>query len=154
MRKMRLFIPLTILFISITNVSFGQNEILGHWLNEEKDAIIEISNDGGIFNGRIVWLEDSLDQFKQPMRDVLNDKSSLRSRTVKGVNMLTGFVYNDGDWKGGEIYNFESGNDYNGKITLDEAGHLRLKGYYSILFFLGRTKTWTRPAQLEYYGLR
>ena len=56
MRKMRLFIPLTILFISITNASFGQNEILGHWLNEEKDAIIEISNDGGIFNGRIVWL--------------------------------------------------------------------------------------------------
>ena len=153
MRKLKFFIPLTIAFLALGNVSFGQNEILGHWLNEEGDAIIKISNDGGIFNGRIVWLEDSLDQFNQPVRDVLNDRSSLRSRTVKGINMLTGFVYNDGAWRGGEIYNYKNGNDYNAKITLDEQGHLRLKGYYSILFFLGRTKTWTRPAQLEYYGL-
>lgn len=132
----------------------AQNEILGFWMNEDKDAIIEIYEENRIFNGRIVWLKDSLDNFGQPVRDVFNDRSSLRSRKVMGTDMLSGFIYEDDAWRKGEIYNYNSGNDYNGKITLDDDGNLKLKGYYSILFFLGRTKTWTRPTRPIDYGIR
>ena len=147
---------ITLFFVCAFTVfqASAQNEILGFWMNEDKDAIIEIYENNRIFNGRIVWLKDSLDSFGQPVRDVFNDRSSLRSRKVMGTDMLMGFIYTDEAWRKGEIYNYKSGNDYNGKITLDDDGNLRLKGYYSILFFLGRTKTWTRPARPIDYGLR
>ena len=43
-----------------------------------------------------------------------------------------------------EIYNFKTGNTYTGKIHLTNKNEMELTGYYGILWFLGRTKTWTR----------
>ena len=133
---------------------YAQNAdvILGKWMDENQETIIEIYKlaDKNIYNGRVVWVRDSLRSFGEGLRDVLNDDTELRSRKVLGTNMLEGFVYDGTDtWRKGEIYYYQSGNDYNGKIYLDEEGNLRLKGYYSILFFLGRTKTWKRVSNLK-----
>lgn len=119
--------------------------ILGKWMDENEETIIDIYQDGESFYGKIVWVKDSLDVFGSPIRDVLNDNTKLRSRKVLGTNTLKGFVWDGTDtWRKGEIYYYQTGNRYNGKITLSQEGTLKLKGYYSFLFFLGRTKTWTR----------
>ena len=126
--------------------------ILGKWMDESEETVIEIYKPANknIYNGRVIWVKDSLGSFGEGLRDVLNDNTGLRSRKVLGTNMLEGFVWDGTDtWRKGEIYYYQSGNDYNGKIYLDEEGSLRLKGYYSILFFLGRTKTWKRVSNLK-----
>lgn len=141
---------------AISVVAQDKDDILGFWLDEKRETVIEIYEhaDRDLYNGRIVWLKDSLDTFGNERRDVLNDDPQLRSRKVLGTNMLYGFAWDDTDtWRKGEIYYYQTGNDYNGKIHLD-GGKLKLKGYYSILFFLGRTKTWQRLNNPEAYGLR
>ena len=41
----------------MTLVAQNANEILGKWLNNEKDASIEIYREGDTFYGKIVWLK-------------------------------------------------------------------------------------------------
>ncbi|MCF8277509.1 MAG: DUF2147 domain-containing protein [Flavobacteriales bacterium] len=129
--------------------------ILGKWMDEEHETIIEIYKKNSMFYGRIVWLKDSLDPtFGGKLRDVLNDDVKLRSRKVLGIDMLEGFVWDGVDaWRKGRIYYYQTGNDYNGKIYMED-GELKLKGYYSILFFLGRTKIWSPLSNASSYGLK
>jgi uncharacterized protein (DUF2147 family) len=148
---------LIILFVLCQLICFNlhaQNAdaILGKWMDENQETIIEIYKPANqnFYNGRVVWVKDSLGSFGDGLRDVLNDNTELRSRKVSGTNMLVGFVWDGTDmWRKGEIYYYQTGNDYNGKIYLNEEGQLRLKGYYSVLFFLGRTKTWNRVSNLK-----
>lgn len=140
---------LVLMVFSITN-AFAQNgdAILGRWMDEGKETIIEIYEENDMYHGRVVWLKDSLDVFGDKLRDVLNSNTKLRSRKVLGTKMLQGFVWDGAEtWRKGQIYFYQTGNEYNGKITMSETGQLKLKGYYSILFFLGKTQTWTRPGK-------
>jgi len=138
---------LTLLF-GTELVAQNGNAILGRWMDEDKETIIEIYEKNDTYHGRIVWLKDSLDMFGERLRDALNADTKLRPRKVLGTNMLENFVWDGADtWRKGEIYYYHSGNEYNGKISISEIGELKLKGYYSILFFLGRTQTWTRQGK-------
>jgi uncharacterized protein (DUF2147 family) len=134
--------------------SSAQDQILGYWMDENRETIIEIFERNNTYNGRIVWIANEVDGLGNERRDVYNPNPELRSRKVLGIDMLTGFAWDGTDtWRKGDIYYYRTGNDYNGKITLED-GQLHLKGYYSILFFLGRTKVWSRPQQPELYGLK
>ena len=134
------------LVFSVSVFAQHQDDILGLWVDERQETIIEIYEHEDLYNGRIVWIKDSLDQFGNELRDVRNDDVSLRSRKVIGSDMLLGLKWDEDDtWRRGDIYYYQNGNDYNAKVYLSEEGSLRIKGYYSILFFLGRTKTWSRP---------
>lgn len=144
---------LGLLTAHIVSANDNNSSIKGFWLNETKEYIVEVSEDDSIFSGRIVWLADSLDMYEQPLRDVLNDDPEKRSRKVLGMDILTGFIPDNGMWKHGKVYNFKSGSDYNARMKLDEEGHLRLTGYYGILFFLGKTKVWTPVNNPQQYGL-
>lgn len=146
---------LLVQLLALSATAQKRGDILGYWLDEKRETVIRIYEDNDMFFGKVVWLKDSLDVFGQPRRDILNDEPEMRSRKVLGADMLIGFKWDEEDtWRKGEIYYYQTGNDYNGKIYLDEQGHLKLKGYYSLLFFLGRTKTWTRVDHLQEYGLK
>jgi uncharacterized protein (DUF2147 family) len=149
-----LIIGIVFVLISVLQVSAQKkDDILGYWLDEKQETVVRIYEDNGLYFGKIEWVKDSLDVFGNIRRDVLNDEPELRSRTVLGADMLIGFEWDgEGAWRKGEIYYYQTGNDYNGKIYLDE-GKLKLKGYFSILFFLGRTKTWERLDNPKAYGL-
>jgi uncharacterized protein (DUF2147 family) len=134
-----------IMLMALGSSAQNKDAILGRWMDDEQKTIIEIYREKDVFSGRIVWLKDSLDAYGNEVRDVLNPNVKLRPRKVVGSIILTGFEWDGTDvWKKGRIYYYHNGNEYNGKISVDEEGDLRLKGYYSILFFLGRTHTWTR----------
>jgi uncharacterized protein (DUF2147 family) len=142
-----------LLILSAQSWAQDRNDILGYWLDQNQETVVRIYEDNGLYFGKIEWLKDSLDAFGNIRRDVLNDEPELRSRPVLGTDMLVAFSWDGEDtWRKGEIYYYQTGNDYNGKIYLDE-GKLKLKGYFSILFFLGRTKTWTRVENPKTYGL-
>ncbi len=122
-------------------------KIYGYWINEKRDLVIFVYEDEEhVFHGKIVWMADSLDEYGTLRRDVMNNDARLRSRKLMGMNVLSGYRYDrdDNEWDGGRIYNFENGNTYRGRMWINKEGELRVRGHWWILWFLSRTKTWTR----------
>ena len=96
--------------------------------------------------GRIAWLGRPLDENGQERRDGLNPDPALRDRPVLGLQILrdVGAVPDrKGAYRGGRIYDPESGKTYRCTLRLDDDGRLRFRGYVGISLF-GRTTIWTR----------
>ena len=127
-------------------VAYSQNSssITGNWYNQEKDAVIEISQNGDSFQGKIIWMLNPNDENGNPKTDPLNPDESLRSRSRLGMVIMYNFKLDeDNVWEDGEIYDPKSGNTYNGTMTLVSDNKLDLRGYVGLPIF-GRTSTWTR----------
>jgi uncharacterized protein (DUF2147 family) len=137
---------LLILF-SLSN-SFAQqppaaDRILGTWLTAEGKARAEVYRTGDRYAGRLVWVRDSLKNGK-PALDDKNPDPKLRNRPVINLEFLYGFEF-DGDdtWESGRVYDPESGEEYRGKLRLEDDNTMKLRGYV-LVPLLGRTETWTR----------
>lgn len=131
-------------FIISYSLVFSQHQIKGKWLNESKTQIVEIAEVNGVFFGKLVWMQDSLDTYGEYKRDVMNGNAKWRSRKLLGIKVLDKFKWDGNKWDGGEIYNPESGSTYNSVIRLSDNGTLLVKGYWWFLGFLGKTKEWIR----------
>ena len=133
--------------VCISNLAFSQNkadEILGKWLTEKKDAVVQIfKTSDNKYAGKVIWLEKPLDENGQPIKDKMNPKPELRSRQIMSLIFLGGFEYKNNEWVNGIIYDAESGNTYKAKIALRDKNTLDLRGYVGSPMF-GRTTTWTR----------
>lgn len=134
------------LLLLLPALSFAQqaDAILGNWLNEEKDAKINIfRTTSGKYAGRLVWIKNALeDDGKTPRKDSKNPDSKLRDRELQNLIILTGFSYDDGQWEDGKIYDPKSGKTYSSKMKLKN-GSLEIRGYVGVSM-LGRTTVWTK----------
>jgi len=135
---------------SFLNISVAQNNskadaIVGKWLTEDKDAIVQIFKSKGKYYGRLFWIKDPLDEDGKPKLDKENPDPELRSRPLKGLIFLHGFVYDedDNEWEDGKIYDPKTGNTYSSYMELDGNNTLNLRGYIGFSVF-GRTSVWTR----------
>ena len=141
---------IALLFLIASLISFAahsQNEadgITGTWFTGGKEPTkIQIYKSDEIFYGKIVWLKNPIENGKQRI-DANNPDKSKRSNPIVGLIMLTGFKFDGGDeWKGGDIYDPESGKTYSSFIYLKDKNTLRVRGYIGISLF-GRTETWTQ----------
>lgn len=125
--------------------AFAQNTdgIVGQWYTENDRSIIEIWKSGNVYNGKILWVRDSLDEAGKLKLDKNNGNESLRKRTVVGMQMLSNLKFHSNEWVDGSIYDPESGNTYSCKATLN-GSKLDLRGYILGMPFLGRTTTWRK----------
>lgn len=117
----------------------------GVWLNEEKDAKVQIYRNGNQYFGKLIWMAKPLeDDGKTPRRDAKNTNTALRSRPLQGLVILTGFAYDadDKEWEDGKIYDPKSGKTYSSKMKL-KGNTLDIRGYVGAPMF-GRTTSWTR----------
>lgn len=122
------------------------DKILGTWLNEPKDAHIEVYKSDGSYYGKIVWLKNpKAPDGNGPKLDVNNEKESLQSRTIMGINILKDLKWDedDNEWDDGEIYDPRSGSTYSLYARLEDTNTLFLKGYIGFSL-IGRSTTWTR----------
>ena len=120
-------------------------DILGTWLTADGKAHIEIFECGDLYCGKIVWLSEP-NENGLPKRDKENPDESLRDRPILGLVLMRDFSYDgDGTWSGGKVYDPESGDEYQGKLTLKGAKTLDLRGYVLLPLF-GRTEQWTKVA--------
>lgn len=123
------------------------DDILGLWLNEDKDAHIDVYKEGDKYFGKIVWLKDPIDEETgKPKLDDENQDESLRSRPVLGLLLLREFEFDgDDEWEDGRIYDPKNGKDYSCYIEFkdDTKNLLKVRGYIGIAM-LGRTTYWTR----------
>ena len=116
-----------------------QSRILGNWLTESKDGIIQISHAaGGAYEGRIVG-------GNQPGRlDAKNPDAALRSTALRGSVILRNLRYDgDGKWSGGAIYEPDTGRTYKCLVALSASDSLKVHGYIGISL-LGKSQIWTR----------
>lgn len=121
----------------------SEADILGIWATGSEGGRVEIYRCGGeALCGRIV---DATRLRANPdMRDVRNPDENLRARRLKGLVVLRGFTGGPAEWKGGPVYDPESGEGAaTGYLTLRGDGKLEVKGCKAAIFC--RTKVWTRP---------
>jgi uncharacterized protein (DUF2147 family) len=124
----------------------GADAILGKWLNEDKDAHVQIYKESGKYFGKIVWLNEPNEPATGlPKLDDDNEDESLRSRPVMGLILLKDFVYDsdDAEWGDGTIYDPKNGKTYDCYMNFDETGILKIRGYIGISW-IGRNTYWTR----------
>jgi len=115
--------------------------LVGKWHTERKDGMVEIHRCGAALCGRVI---DGAPLRANPdQRDVRNPNAALRTRKVKGLRVLDGFAGGPKRWKGGPLYDPETGNlAGKGTLTLSDNNTLAVQG--CIAMFLCRTQTWRR----------
>ncbi|MBP6977883.1 MAG: DUF2147 domain-containing protein [Bacteroidales bacterium] len=137
---------ITMAFLPVKGQVTSANDILGFWLNEEKDAKIEITIDNGKFFGKVVWLEEPNEDTGLPKVDDQNPEPSLQHRPIMGLEILKNFVFDEDEWNSGTIYDPDNGKTY--KCTMKKGSEtvLNIRGYIGKEWMgLGRTTIWTRP---------
>ena len=144
----------TFLFIAFLSVNaFSQaDRVLGIWLTGEKNSQVEIyKTPAGTYEGKLVWLNEPLDDNGRPKRDTENPDRSLQSRPLKGLILLKDFNYNAraNEWKDGTIYDPENGRTYSAYLWMDDNNTLNIKGFVLGMRFLGRSTTWTRERSVR-----
>jgi uncharacterized protein (DUF2147 family) len=124
--------------------------VLAEWLVESGDARVEIYKAAdGTYEGRLCWLKEPEypagdPEAGKPRRDRDNPDKALRDRPMQGLVFMTGFRYDgEGKWKGGKVYDAESGKTYSCKMTLKDRETLEIRGYIGVSL-LGRNQTWKR----------
>jgi len=114
----------------------------GVWLSGDGDGWIEISATPSGLSGVIAGSPNASED--RPDMDEKNPDPALRDRPLVGLNLFAGFEY-DGDrrWKGGTIYDPNSGKTYRCIVTVVDVDTLKVRGYVGVPL-LGRTEVWTR----------
>ena len=113
--------------------------VLGNWLVQSRDGIIEISRaQDGTYQGRIAGGTDP------SSLDSKNPDPAKRQNTVKGTVIMTRLKYaGDGRWKGGAIYDPSSGKTYKCSLQLLDHDRLKIRGYIGVSL-LGGNQVWSR----------
>lgn len=139
------YFSMLLLLTAITFTGFAQSKdaILGKWINSSGEAHVEIYKKGVQYFGKIVWLKAPKDEKGNPKTDYKNPVVSLRSRPILGMEMLQNFVYDDGKWTDGKIYDPKSGKTYSCNMNIKDNGDLNMRGYIGISL-IGRSEVWKR----------
>jgi uncharacterized protein (DUF2147 family) len=119
--------------------------IIGKWLNEDKDAHVEIYKESGKYFGKIVWLREPNEPATGlPKVDDENEDVNLQTRPLLGLVLLQGFSWNadDNEWSDGTIYDPKNGKTYDCYMAMEEQGILKIRGYIGFSW-IGRTTYWT-----------
>lgn len=112
----------------------------GLWQTPTNGGQVRISRCGQALCGVLVTSNNI--RANPDLRDENNSNRSLRTRTIRNVQLLSGFTGGPTEWRGGAVYNPEDGRTYRGTITLTNANTLNLRG--CVVAPLCRNQTWTR----------
>jgi uncharacterized protein (DUF2147 family) len=115
-------------------------DLTGFWATGSAGGRVQIYRCGDALCGRIV---DAARLRTNPdLTDERNSDPKLRARRLKGLVVLQGFKGGPAEWRGGPVYDPETGSGAGkGYLKLLPDGRLELKG--CVAFFC-RTKIWTR----------
>lgn len=125
--------------------------IVGRWLIASKDAVIDIHPVNDEYHGSIAWLldktydaDDGPALAGKPRLDHRNPEPALRGRPLLGLPMLKGLRFDGREhWREGRVYSCDDGRTYTVQVSLADAAHLKLRGYFGLPLF-GMTSVWTR----------
>ena len=139
-----------IAFLAVSALFAQKDQVVGYWLTEEGQSQVHIfeKNNGKMY-GKIVWLEEPLNEDGSPKRDIENMDEEKQHRKILGMTILKDFEYDQADekWENGKIYDPESGKTYDCYMWFDGNNKvLNVKGYIG-LSVIGRKTEWTRETE-------
>lgn len=120
---------------------------VGRWMTPGAAAVVEITSctGGPGLCGTVRWLWDSVDDRGRPRLDTQNTDTSLRTRPLVGLSILSGFARTaNGGWEG-RIYNPEDGQTYRATLRRVGADTLTIEG---CVLFICQKQVWRSAAAL------
>ncbi|MEO5998057.1 MAG: DUF2147 domain-containing protein [Chitinophagaceae bacterium] len=146
---MKIFVSTILVFILFYGFSSSEqsNLILGKWISQEGNVIVQLIEDSGTFKGKILWFDDT-DDLNRPMNlrtDIKNPDVNLRNRRILGLDVLVGLTYNPecNCWQNGKIYDTNSGRIRSSSVKIEKENLLKICGFWHFEF-LGRTMVFRR----------
>jgi len=137
--KSPLFLALAASFAALASPALAADPT-GLWQTPTNGGQVRIARCGQALCGTLVTSDHI--RREPTARDENNKDAAQRSRTLRGLPMLTGFTGGPTEWRGGSVYNPADGGTYRGTITMTGDNALRLRG--CIVAPLCKTQTWTR----------
>lgn len=141
---------LIILFLlgiyAMSSLAQDSDKITGVWWNDEKTSKIEVEKKDGKYIGTIVYMIPDKYENGEPPKDDKNPDPELRNRSLVGLQILDGFIYDakNKEWEKGTIYDPKSGKTYDCYAWLESDDLLKLKGFVAGMRWLGRSSEWYR----------
>lgn len=119
----------------------GSGGISGLWSTGSQGGRVELYRCGAAICGKV---DDAAPLRANPdQRDVKNPDRALRDRRLKGLVVLRSFTGGPREWKGGPVYDPETGEGADKAfLSLRADGKLEVKGCKAAIFC--RTKIWSR----------
>jgi uncharacterized protein (DUF2147 family) len=105
------------------------DSVLGIWAS--KGSVFSITRNDEELIGEVIAM-------KKPRLDRKNPDPTLRDRPVIGLQVLKGYRFKHGVWRG-KLYDPSGGNTFASYLKLGADGNLRLRGYFGFAF-LGKTE--------------
>jgi uncharacterized protein (DUF2147 family) len=140
--KQILFLSMFLPFISAVANAQKTDDVVGTWMNEAKNGKIEIYRSGDTYFGKLIWATNLVDANGVSRKDVNNPDDHLKSRPLLNLVFLTGFVFDDGSWQNGKVYDPKSGKTYSSTMKIVK-NQLEIRGFIGISLF-GKTTVWQR----------
>ena len=137
----KIFISMILMLAPLAS-AFAQ-DVVGKWKLEDGTAIVEVYQQGDVYNGKIVWLQTPTEADGSPTVDDKNPDPKLRTRQVLGLNMLSNLKKGNGEYSGGSIYDPGNGKTYNCSMKV-EGDVLKVRGSLDKRGLIGRTMDWFR----------
>lgn len=111
------------------------DQIVGKWMSDRKDLLVEVFKTNHGYAARILWFDvrgmplPKLDQYF----DTLNPNPKLRTRPWIGLEVVSDLVFNGlNEWRNGTMYDPNSGKTYRSYIRLNSPHELKIRGYWGI----------------------
>lgn len=105
-------------------------------------ALIRISDNGGVLQGKIEKLFRPAEQDQNPKCDKCTD--ARKDQPIVGMVFMSGLKKDGDEYTGGEILDPDNGKIYKSKMELADGGKkLKVRGYIGVPM-LGRSQTWVR----------
>lgn len=118
--------------------------LVGTWESEEKNLKMEMFEENGRFSGRMVWFKCSSEEVMTNSCDTENPDHKLKGRKLLGLKLVSELVYEGKNvWSSGKIYDPNSGNTYETRITLTSRNKATVRGYWKFRW-LGRSMVFDR----------
>ena len=118
-----------VIVMLISNNLFAENDLFGYWLTPGSIVLIEKCDKHLCAKIETIFVEEGRDP--KLILDENNKNKSLRSRTIVGINVLSGFSIDDTEqknFKDGKVYDPRRGREFKANIYLKEDGSLKVEG--------------------------
>jgi len=127
-------------FAAVASPSAAANDIFGVWSTGANNGRVAIMPCGDAICGKVI--DGRVLRVNPDQRDVFNPDKSKRSRLVKGLVVLEGYHGGPVEWKGGHVYDPQTGlSSSDSRLHLTSPDTLQVEGCQWVLC---RSQTWTR----------
>ena len=121
-------ISLVIAMLISSNL-FAESDLFGYWLTPGSIVLIENCDKHLCAKIETIFVEEGRDP--KLILDENNKNKLLRTRTIVGINVLSGFSINNTEqknFKDGKVYDPRRGREFKANIYLKEDGSLKVEG--------------------------